>query len=427
MAQSDCAAVDVQLVLIEAQSLADCDGLCCECLVGLDQVHISNGQAGLSHDLLGSSDGAKTHDLRLDACQSTCDPGSQRLHAQLLGLLFAHDDQSSCAIVDSGGVCSGDDAVLGEGGLQLCQHFGSAQTGAFIGIEHGIALLALDDNRNDLILESTILDGLVSLQLAVVSEIIQHLAGDGAVAVLLLIGLVGADVLSGHAHVLVEAAGIPQSIVDHGIHDLALAHGSAHAVAVAALHHCEGSHIHVLHAACDHDVSIAGLDHLSSHVDAVQTGAADHVDGDSRSLDGQASLQGSLTSDVLAQTSLDDAAHVNMIDLLGFHVSTVQGLLDNDGAQLCSRDVCQGAAKLTNSGTASRCDNNFLHVNSLLNLSVSGFRKTIYQKARGPFCIIKGIRSSFLPPGAAPLWRGWHSLRWASRTWRCCCRSGQPP
>ena len=53
-------------------------------------------------------------------------------------------------------------------------------------IEHGIALLALDDNRNNLILESTVLDGLVSLQLAVVSEILQHLAGDGAVAVLLL-------------------------------------------------------------------------------------------------------------------------------------------------------------------------------------------------------------------------------------------------
>ena len=37
---------------------------------------------------------------------------------------------------------------------------------------------ALDDNRNDLILESAVLDGLISLQLAVVSEIIQHLAGE---------------------------------------------------------------------------------------------------------------------------------------------------------------------------------------------------------------------------------------------------------
>ena len=42
VAQSDRAAVDVQLVLIEAQSLADCDGLCCECLVGLDQIQRSD-------------------------------------------------------------------------------------------------------------------------------------------------------------------------------------------------------------------------------------------------------------------------------------------------------------------------------------------------------------------------------------------------
>ena len=56
---------------------------------------------------------------------------------------------------------------------------------------------------------------------------------------------------------------------------------------------------------------------------------------------GRPAFREALTSDVLAQTSLDDAAHVNMIDLLGFHVSTVQGLLDDDGAQLCSRDVCR--------------------------------------------------------------------------------------
>ena len=227
---------------------------------------------------------------------------------------------------------------------------------------------------------------------------------------------------------LVETGCIPQCIVDHGIDQLALAHGRTHAVAVAGLLQGKGSHIHVLHAACDHDVSIAGLDHLSSHVDAVQTRAADHVDGDSGGLDGQASLQGSLTGDVLAQTSLNDAAHVNMIDLLRFHVCTVQSFLDDDGAKLSSRDVCQSAAKLTNSGTAGRCDNNFFHVNSLLKcVYLRGFRKTIYQKAREPFCMIKRIKWSFLPPEAAPLSRGWPLLRWASRTWRCCCRSGQPP
>ena len=74
-------------------------------------------------------------------------------------------------------------------------------------------------------------------------------------------------------------------------------------------------------------------------------------------LDGQTSLQGSLTSDVLAQTSLNDAAHVNMIDLLGFHVCTVQGFLDDDGAQLNSGNVGQSATELADSGTACRCDN----------------------------------------------------------------------
>ena len=55
-----------------------------------------------------------------------------------------------------------------------------------------------------------------------------------------------------------------------------------------------------------------------------------------------------------------------MIDLLGFHVCTVQGLLDDDGAQLSCGNVGQGAAELADSGTACRCDNDLFHVNSLL-------------------------------------------------------------
>ena len=361
MAQSDSAAVDVQLLLVEVQSLADCNRLCSESLVGLDQIHVVDSQAGLCHNLLGGGDGAQAHDLRLNTGQSTGDPGSQRLNAQLLGLLLAHDDQSGSAVVDGGGVGGGDDAVLLEAGLQLAQHFHAAQAGTFIGIEHGIALLALDDNGDDLIFESAIGDSLSSLFLRMIGESIQLLTGDGVVAVLLLVGLVGADVLGGHAHVHVVAGSIPQSIVDHGVNQFALAHGVAHAVAVTALHHSEGSHIHVLHAAGNHDVGIAGLDHLGSHVDAVQTRAADHVDGDSGGLDRQASLQRSLTSDVLAQASLDNAAHVNMVDLLRLDVGTVQSLFDDDGAQLSSRDIGEGAAELANGSTACAGDDDLFH------------------------------------------------------------------
>ena len=42
------------------------------------------------------------------------------------------------------------------------------------------------------------------------------------------------------------------------------------------------------------------------------------------------------------------------------------GCLDDDGAQLSSGNVGKSAAELADGGTACRCDNNFLHVNSLL-------------------------------------------------------------
>ena len=135
----------------------------------------------------------------------------------------------------------------------------------------------------------------------------------------------------------------------------------------------------------NNDVSIACFDHLGSHVHAVQTGTAHHVDGDSRGLDGQASLQSSLTSDVLAQTGLNDAAHVDMIDLLGSDVCTVQSFLDDDGAQLNCGNVGQGAAELADSGTACRCDNDLFHVNSLLNCMCVTFRKPFYQNALWTF------------------------------------------
>ena len=159
----------------------------------------------------------------------------------------------------------------------------------------------------------------------------------------------------------VEAGGIPQSVVDHRVDQLALAHGGTHAVAIAALHHGKRGHVHVLHAAGNHDVGIAGLDHLGSHVDAVQTGAADDVDGDGGGLDGQAGLQGSLTSDVLAQTGLDDAAHVDMVDLLRLDIGAVQSLLDDDGAQLSGGDIGEGAAELANGSTAGAGDDDLFH------------------------------------------------------------------
>ncbi len=160
---------------------------------------------------------------------------------------------------------------------------------------------------------------------------------------------------------MVVVESIPQSVVDHGIHQLALAHGGTHAVAVTALHHGEGSHVHVFGTAGNHDVGITGLDHLGSHVDAVQAGAADHVDGDRRGGDRQTGFQAGLTGNVLAQTRLDDAAHVDVVNLLGGDAGTVDGFLDNNRAQFRSRNVGKGAAELANGSPARAGDDDLLH------------------------------------------------------------------
>ena len=53
VAQSDGAAVDVDLAHVEVQLTGHSDGLSSESLVGLDQVDVLDGHAGLSHSVRG--------------------------------------------------------------------------------------------------------------------------------------------------------------------------------------------------------------------------------------------------------------------------------------------------------------------------------------------------------------------------------------
>ena len=126
---------------------------------------------------------------------------------------------------------------------------------------------------------------------------------------------------------------IPQSVVHHGVH-----HGGiAHAVAVAGVFQSVGSHGHILHTAGDHDIGLPCLDHGGSHVHAVQTGTADNINCHGRSLHRNPGFDGSLSCHVLAQTSLDDAAHVDLIYLIHRDSCPIQRFLDHDGAQIRSR------------------------------------------------------------------------------------------
>ena len=50
-----------------------------------------------------------------------------------------------------------------------------------------------------------------------------------------------------------------------------------------------------------------------------------------------------------------------MVDLLGLDVCAVQSLLDDNGAQLCSGDIGEGAAELTDGSTAGAGNDDLFH------------------------------------------------------------------
>ena len=50
-----------------------------------------------------------------------------------------------------------------------------------------------------------------------------------------------------------------------------------------------------------------------------------------------------------------------MVDLLRLDIGAVQSLFDDDGAQLSSGDIGEGAAELANGSTACAGDDDFFH------------------------------------------------------------------
>ena len=133
-------------------------------------------------------------------------------------VILRSDDHSSAGVVDAGSVTSGNGAVLLECGSQLSQTLeGGVGTAVLVGIENNGFLLLLDLNRDDFVLEATGGDGLSSLHLRLVADLVLHLTGD---AVLF------SNVLSGDTHVvLIEH--VKYAVVNHHVYQLDIVHASA--------------------------------------------------------------------------------------------------------------------------------------------------------------------------------------------------------
>ena len=78
VAQSDGAAVDVDLAHVKVQLAGHGDGLGGKGLVGLDQVDVVDGDAGLLHGVAGSDHGADAHDLGIHAALAPADQRQRR-------------------------------------------------------------------------------------------------------------------------------------------------------------------------------------------------------------------------------------------------------------------------------------------------------------------------------------------------------------
>ena len=108
MAQSDGAAVDVDLAHVEVQLTRDGDGLRGEGFVGLNEVDVVDGHAGLGHGLTGGGNGTDAHDLGIDAALAPADELRHGLEVILLDGLAGGENDGGSAVVDAGGVGGGD-------------------------------------------------------------------------------------------------------------------------------------------------------------------------------------------------------------------------------------------------------------------------------------------------------------------------------
>ena len=354
------------------------DGLGGKGLVGLDQVDVIDGDAGLLHGVAGSDHGADAHDLGIHAALAPADQLGHGLQTVLGHSLAGGQHDGGSAVVDAGGVGGGNalgaliGSILAAGGLEGVDHHGVGGLGAHgertlqlgdavrgdtgLGIlilgEGNHFLLDLDHHGDDLVIEPAGGLGGLGLLLGGGGELVLLAAGDTPDVV---------DILGSGAHVIV-VIGVPQAVLDHGVHQLLVAHTSA----PAGVHGGKRSGAHVLGTAADHDVGVTGQDGTGTLDDGLHAGAADHAHGIGGDGIGDTSLDGDLTGHILALGRGQDAAEHQLIHILGSHVCALQSLLDHHGAHFGGRGVLQGAAKGTDGGTAAVDNIQVFHESYLL-------------------------------------------------------------
>ena len=129
--------------------------------------------------------------------------------------------------------------------------------------------------------------------------------------------------------------GVPESVVDHGVHQLAV----VEPVAGAGLPEDVGGPGHVLHAAGHYDLVLPGLDRVGGDAYGLEARPAHLVDRHGAGLVGYSRLDGRLPGGVLAQAGPEDVAHDDLLDLRGVNLGPADRLGDDRAPELLGRGL----------------------------------------------------------------------------------------
>jgi len=143
--------------------------------------------------------------------------------------------------------------------------------------------------------------------------------------------------LCGAAHVLVGEHA-PEAVGDERV-------AKRHVTEAPPLPH--GRHVrgaaHALHAAGHHHLGVTRADLLRGHGHRAQARPAELVDGGGGHGVGDSCGDRALPRGPLPEARLQDAAHQDVVHLVGGHARSCERLTDRDGAQIGGRNRCQGS------------------------------------------------------------------------------------
>jgi hypothetical protein len=120
---------------------------------------------------------------------------------------------------------------------------------------------------------------------------------------------------------------------------------------------------HGLHAAGNHDVGVAGVDHQVGEVDGIESGQADLVDGRCSHTHWDPGEVGGLAGSDLPSAGLDDLAHKDVVDLVRSHPGPLEGGGDGEATQLSGGKATERARQLADRGAGSCDDDGSGHCN----------------------------------------------------------------